>query len=239
MLISYSHKFIFIHIYKVAGTSIRDTLRPYSYDPDVFLPARLLRKLGLHNVVRLRFLEKLDGHATAQQIKEALPLKIFDEFYKFAFVRNPWDWQVSLYHFALRDTSHHQHELTKSLGSFEKYVEWRVNEDMHLQKDFVVDGNGKLIVDFIGRYESLERDFKKVCQRFGIEYNLPHLNQTPRKSYTSYYTPETIEVIAKAFKEDIEFFGYEFDQQKSLPPILRPVETEHLSRRSAASGERV
>ena len=222
MLISYSHRFIFIHVYKVAGMSIRDALKPYSFNPNVFLPTRLLRMIGVHKVVRHHRLKKLGGHARAREVRDAFPAKIFDEFYKFAFVRNPWDWQVSLYHFALKDPTHHQNELMKSFGGFEKYVEWRVNEDVKLQKDFLVDERGELLVDFIGRFETLERDFNEVCERVGVSSRLPHLNKTPRKSYTEYYTPRTAALIAEAFKEDVEFFGYDFENSKSLPPIYGP-----------------
>jgi len=222
MLISYSRRFIFIHIYKVAGTSIREALKPYSFDPNVFLPTRLLRMLGAHNVVRHHRLQKLGGHAHATQVRDALPARFFNEFYKFAFARNPWDWQVSLYNFALKDPTHHQHELTKSLGSFEKYVEWRVNEELRLQKDFVVDERGELIMDFVGRYEALERDFNEVCGRVGVSSRLPHLNKTPRKSYTDYYTSQTAALVAEAYKEDVEFFGYDFEGSVSLPPMYGP-----------------
>ena len=222
MLISYSRRFIFIHIYKVAGTSIRDALKPYSFNPNVFLPTRLLRMLGVHKVVGHHRLQKLSGHARAHEVRDAMPAKIFNEFYKFAFARNPWDWQVSLYNFALKDPTHHQHELMKSLGSFEKYLDWRVNGDLRLQKEFVVDERGELIVDFVGRYETLERDFNEVCERLGVSSRLPHLNKTPRKSYTDYYTPETIALLAEAYKEDVEFFGYDFEGSVSLPPIYGP-----------------
>ena len=222
MLISYSRRFIFIHIYKVAGTSIRDALKPYSYNPNTFLPTRLLRTLGAHKVVSHHRLQKLGGHAHATEVRDALPAEIFGEFYKFAFARNPWDWQVSLYNFALKDPTHHQHELMKSLGGFEKYLEWRVNEELRLQKDFVVDERGELIVDFVGRYETLERDFNEVCARVGAGSRLPHLNRTPRKSYTDYYTPETEALVAEAFREDVEFFGYDFEGSESLPPMYGP-----------------
>ena len=235
MLISYSHRFIFVHIYKVAGTSIRATLKPYSYDPDVFLPVRLLRMLGVHNLARHHRLHRLRGHATAREIKEALSPKIFDRFYKFAFVRNPWDWQVSLYHFALKDPSHRQHELFKTFESYEKYIEWRVAEDLHLQKDFVTDENGELMVDFIGRYETLDRDFKEVCERVGVEYQLPHLNKTPRKNYDHYYTPRAAALVAEAFKEDIELFGYDFGGLKNSDPIVRPAERERHKRGASSA----
>lgn len=237
MLISYSHKFIFVHVYKVAGTSIRDALQPYSYDPDIFLPTHILRKLGLQKLWPHHRLQRPAGHSLAIEIKQQLPAKVFDEFYKFAFVRNPWDWQVSLFHFPIRDTSHHQHELMKSLGTFDNFVRWHVGNDQkkRLQKDFVVDENGELIVDFVGRYETLDTDFQEVCRRLGITYRLPHLNQTPRKDFRQYYTPETAAVIGELYKEDIEFFGYSFDGQNKLPPILGPAESERFQRLRAAS----
>jgi hypothetical protein len=211
---------VYVHIYRVAGTSIRDALTRYAYFPDRQLPIKLLRKIGMHHLVRHYRLEQFDGHATAQEIKEKLPPRIFKSFFKFAFVRNPWDWQVSLYHFMLQNKSHRQHRLIESLGSFEKYLEWRVNEDLHLQKDFVVDAHGKLLVDFVGKYFSLAEDFRYVCQRIGCNSALPHLNSSLHGDYREYYTGRTIEIVAEAFKEDIEYFGYSFDKPLRKEPLL-------------------
>src|SRR3712207_8701173 len=72
-------------------------------------------------------------------------------------------------------------------------IEWRISEDKHLQKDFVVDEAGRLIVDFVGRYETIERDFAAVCARLEIECRLPHLNSTPHRHYMTYYTPRTFD----------------------------------------------
>ena len=47
--------------------------------------------------------------------------KVFEEYFKFGFVENPWDWQVSLYTFMLKDAKHHQHEFVKSLKDFDEY----------------------------------------------------------------------------------------------------------------------
>jgi len=215
MLISYSHQFIFVHVYKVAGTSVRHALEPYAEAPYRSLPLRLLRRLGAHHVLPQYGLLTLSTHSSARKIKEVFPPHIFEQFYKFAFVRNPWDWQVSLYHFMLKEQSHHQHEIAKSFRSFEHYLEWRVNENKHLQRDFVANEEGELIVDFIGKYETLERDFATVCDRLGLKCKLPHLNTSSHKGYKSLYTPETVALVAEAFKEDIEFFGYTFDGLKS------------------------
>ena len=220
MLISYSHKFIYVHIYRVAGTSVSEALGSYSHIPDRQLQLRLLRKMGVHRLVRHHRLEQFDGHASAQELKEKLPPRIFKGCFKFAFVRNPWDWQVSLYHFALQNRSHRQHHLIESLGSFEKYLEWRVNEDMHLQKDFVVDPSGKLLVDFVGKYFYLAQDFRYVCHRVGCNSVLPHLNASVHGDYRQYYTDRTIKLVAEAFHEDIEYFGYTFDRPSRKEPLF-------------------
>lgn len=214
MLISYSHQFIFVHVYKVAGTSVRHSLSPYARDPERYLPSRLFKRLSGHRVLPQRGLVALTTHSSARKIKQALPLDVFEQFYKFAFVRNPWDWQVSLYHFMLKERSHHQHDLMKLQQSFDQYIEWRVNEDRRLQKDFVVNENGELIVDFIGRYETLEQDFAAVCDQVGLKYHLPHLNTSSHRDYKALYTPKTSALVAEAFREDIEFFGYTFDGLK-------------------------
>lgn len=120
----------------------------------------------------------------------------------------------------LQNKSHRQHPLIKSLGSFDKYLEWRVNEDMHLQIDFVVDPNGKLLVDFVGKYISLAQDFRYVCHRTGCNSALPHLNRSTHRDYRRYYTDRTTELVAEAFKEDIEYFGYAFDKPLRKEPLL-------------------
>ena len=233
MLISYSHKFIYVHIYRVAGTSIRDALAQYAYIPDRQMHLRILRKMGVHRLVQHHRLEQFNGHATAQEIKEKLPPRIFKSFFKFAFVRNPWDWQVSLYHFMLQNKSHPQHRLIESLGSFEKYLEWRVNEELHLQKDFVVDSNGKLLVDFVGKYSSLSQDLRYVCRRIGCRnLALSHLNRSLHRDYRRYYTGRTIELVAEAFKKDIEYFGYTFDKPLHKEPLLSSGEMIWLNSRT-------
>ncbi len=215
MLISHSHKFIFIHIYKIAGTSIAESLSRYtntSLDNHSKI-IRFLRSLGVHRLIPANKINKIRNarHATALDISNSLTPEIFDNYYKFAFVRNPWDWQVSLYHFALEDTSHHQHQLTKSFGNFEKYIEWRVDGNFILQKEFLTNKNGEMIVDFVGRFEQLSDDFEKVCNHLEIENSmLPHRRSSSHKDYRTYYSDKTAGLVENAFKEDIEYFSYEF-----------------------------
>jgi len=220
MMISHPRRFIFVHIYRTAGQSISEALRPYSDDPDrLIVHVPVLRRLLKRRIVTYRALMSHNyGHATAKEIKTALPPKTFDNFHKFTFVRNPWDWQVSVYHFVVQNPLHPYHEFYKSFGRFESYLEWRIKKGVQLQKEFVVSERGELLVDFVGRYETLLKDFETVCKRVGIKCRvdikvaLPHRNQSTHNDYREYYTPQTKALVASAYEEDIDFFGYEFDK---------------------------
>ncbi len=210
MLISYKHKFIFIHVYKVAGSSIREALAPYGYEPHKLLLYRLLTKLGIEASLPYYKYKYFHEHSPAQTIREGLPGEVYEKFYKFAFVRNPWDWQVSLYHFMRQNLSHFQHDLIKQMN-FDEYIEWRVSNNFKLQKEFITDDNGQIIVDFVGKYENLSEDFQHICRILKIDVFLPHINKSKHKDYRSYYNPRTRQMIEEHFQEDIELFGYTFD----------------------------
>ncbi len=125
-------------------------------------------------------------------------------------MRNPWDWQVSLYNFALKDTNHHQHDLIQKLGSFDEYIKWRCENEVRFQKDFIYSSEGELLVDFVGRFESIGDDFKKICSRIGISASLPKLNVSNSKAYQQFYTDETRELVRRTFDSDIVLFEYDF-----------------------------
>ena len=207
MLISHRHKFIFIHNYKVAGTSIRKALAKH-----ITLYQQYKYSFALYDKVNRTINPNyMRGHITALEIKNQLPPEIYDDYFKFVFVRNPWDWQVSLYFFILQEKKHYQHNLIKSMSSFEEYIEWRVNEDGRKQKDFLVDENDSIIVDYIGKYENLQDDFNEITRKIGINASLPYKNKSKHKDYREYYNDYTRDLIEKAFKEDIEMFNYSFE----------------------------
>jgi hypothetical protein len=206
MIISHSKKFIFIHIYKVAGTSISSALKRYNYLPSK--KNKLKSTFGINPSIYSR---DFDGHITASELSKRIPTCIFDVYFKFAFVRNPWDWQVSLYHFGKQLRSHHQYDLLNKM-TFREYVDWRVNEDLKLQSDFVLSDDGEMLVDYVGRLESINQDFKEICELIGLNknYDIPWLNQSNHSEYRKYYDSESKKIIRQAFRKDIELFGYSF-----------------------------
>ncbi len=223
MLISHSKQFILIHNCKAGGTSLKKAL--YKYAP-LYRRIKYNKYLGavvkrikwdriLHAIGSLTGnykLKQVPKHARAVKTKNQLPEEIFNNYFKFVFVRNPWAWQVSLYFHMSKNKAHFQHDLIKQFDSFEEYIEWRVNEDKHLQKEYIYDENNESIVDYVGKLENIQKDLQKICQKIGMPTpEVPQKNTTNHKHYSSYYNERTKNLIAEHFSEDIELFDNEFE----------------------------
>ena len=226
MLISHSHRFIFIHVGKTGGMSMRKTLGPFCEEPERFKMRRPPKEIdGKPNRMRGVW-ETLLLHAKAKDGQKELPREVFEGYFKFAFVRNPWDLQVSMYHFVLREPTAPRHNAVKACGTFDRFVEWvAATPDPYprgitkLQRDMLTDKDGNLLVDFVGRYESLNEDFARVCRRLGLTLDLPHLNRSSHSDYRSYYNERTKAIVDECFRADIELFGYAFDGAKSAAAV--------------------
>ena len=138
--------------------------------------------------------------------------KQFEAYFKFGFVRNPWDRVVSLYE---RTEALQLREKT----TFDEFVDWIqyssatcVHSSPHrYQLDWFVDPNGNVLADFIGKFERLDEDWAFVAKKLGVSESC--LIKDPirgARHYTEYYTPRTRDIIANKFKVDIERFDYEF-----------------------------
>jgi hypothetical protein len=212
MELSYSHRFIFIHVYRAGGQSVSAALAPYAYVPREYFPrVPVVRKLmGDAKMRRLR--AHYWGHIKAKELKAELPPEVFEPFFKFAFVRNPWDWHVSNFHYISQRADHPWHEVVAPFRDLEEYLDWRIQEKgAEQQSEFVYGEDGALLVDFVGRFERLAEDFAVVCERIGIASSLPHANRSSHADFRQYYTPATRKLVADLYREDIERFGYSFD----------------------------
>lgn len=205
MQLSHSHHFIFIHIFKTAGTSMRAVFDPFTRSAILRLWHRFRSRLGSPPPPQF---PQLSDHARAAEIRDVLPGELYDRYFKFAFVRNPWDWQVSWYHYVLQNLDHHEHAAVSRLTGFEDYLRWRIDHPVWNQKAFVTDENGRTIVDFIGRFENLRTDFARICALTGVRARLPHLNRSRHADFRSYYTDRACDLLLEYCREDIEYFGY-------------------------------
>ncbi len=219
MLISHSKKFIFIHIYKTAGTSLTKMLLKYSRFKDFIyygIPGykyifKKLLQLNSSNKNLEEYITGFKTHSTALEVQEKLPSKTFDEYYKFAFVRNPYDWLGSLYFYVCRNPIIPKSKILRKM-TFLEFVNDFIDKKPGKQIDFVTDKNGKIIVDFVGKIENLEKDVKLVTRHLGIDFkNIPKKNtfkSRPNNNYLLHYDEESLIKVAEYFSEDFEKFDY-------------------------------
>jgi len=184
MLISHNNNFLFVHICKTAGSSVRLALEPYADEmPDDRL-SKLASKLGL---VRGKERVYIPKHASGLYARPRLGAETFNRLYKFTFVRNPWDLLVSSFHYIKGNERHHRHAKVSKLNTFEAFVEYEIRRGKLHQHKAICEKDGTFLVDFIGRFETPEKDFKHICKEIGVEPCLPHANASRHFSYRSYY----------------------------------------------------
>ena len=70
---------------------------------------------------------------------------------------------------------------------------------------------GKLLVDYVGRFETLQADVARISSRLNVAVSLEHFHKSKHRDYRGYYNSRTIELVAKISRDDIELFGYDFD----------------------------
>jgi hypothetical protein len=228
MLISNTHRFLFIHVGKTGGMSMREVLKQYAQEPEKFKIRRPAKMNGDRPNPLYTVWETLLLHAKARDVQKEVAPEIFDSYFKFAFVRNPWDLMVSMYHFILREPTAPRHEQVKAAGSFEGFVDWvgRTADPFpkgitKLQSEMLTDDAGRLLVDYIGHYEQLGEDFAEVAHKVGIADRLPHLNRSQHTDYRAYYSDRTRELVGECFRSDVELFGYTFDGLRANAEVVR------------------
>lgn len=216
MLLSHKYNFLFVHIAKTGGTSVRNALQKYRWRDPYYIPQFIASKMSglLHHEVGI----KMPRHARIICAREMLPYEFFNRLFKFAFVRNPWDLQVSSFHHIRRERPH----LMQGMDDFETFLRWKLNPErpyqyhidtsIELQTDYLVDLHGNVIIDYIGHYENLQNDFDHVCGEIGIKpFSLPHKRKaTNRTDYRQYYDDSTAQLVADHFRRDIDILKYSF-----------------------------
>jgi len=214
MIVSDTHKFVFIHIPKTAGISVRKTLEPYATVP-------IFKRAVPHLVKRPKQKNPLlFQHATAKNINRLVLKDRWNGYFTFCFIRNPWDWMVSWYLFwktkskAGGDICVRAKRLT-----FNDYVTWYHSTKPQPARnrirlgfsEFTHDDSKKKLIKFVGRFERFEEDFSTICSTLGIPCKVFKLNTTKRnKPYRKFYNEQSIQLVTSIFKNDIKEYGYSF-----------------------------
>ncbi|GLZ88411.1 hypothetical protein Pres01_44620 [Metapseudomonas resinovorans] len=162
------------------------------------------------------------GHVPLYWYEQQFP-EHYAQAFKFTFVRDPLERAYSAYSY-LRNNKLRMRELPAQqmvcrYRDFDEFVSrWlhvdNVRKQVHFtpQTDFLVDSLGNLAMDFIGRQESLDRDFASLCQRFDIVAPLPHVNPTLQRQAVpvrEFCSARTRRLVRRAYERDYEWLGYE------------------------------
>jgi len=184
---------IFVHIPKTAGTSIG---------------------IALYN-------NGSTGHYRWWEYKQCDPEK-FENYFKFAFVRNPVDRFISSFYYLKEGgkTSSDRYWAMTHLSKFETHSqlleEMAVNAKtkskilswghFEPQSSFICNQNGEVMVDYVGKFESVAADFQSICARLNKQVKLKHHNPTKTRPNAPSPSAEEIQAIENIYQIDMEAF---------------------------------
>lgn len=214
MIISHRHRFLFFAIPKTGTHSVRQALRAHLGPED-------MEQVGLFVKKRLPYRE-LDGishgHLSVRQIKPLIGAETFASYFKFAFVRNPFDRFVSYCAFMSRESG----EFERAPTAFMKHVIYNLRPVDHVlfvpQYLFLVDEQGQLALDFVARTEDMQGSYDAICARLGLPGQpLERVNASRHRPYWTYYDDELVSLVSGIYRYDLELFNYRFEDHARQP----------------------
>jgi len=228
MIISHRHKFIFNKTHKTAGTSIEIALSGICGDKDVITPITpedqkvreelgfrgpqnihvpitnySFRELLLSAIYRKR--KKYRRHMSCEDIKQNVSKSIWDSYFKFSIVRNPYDRMVSLYYWRGGD---------KEFGSIYKFLNSDKLNRFHSFEKYSIDG--EIAVDKVYRFENLGYFLQDLSQQLKLKepLKLPDYKAKSHtrkvKDYRDVLDEKSITIIQNLFAREFEHYGYEY-----------------------------
>lgn len=204
MILSHRYKFLFIHPAKTGGTSVElafceltNTPFKQTYEND-----------------ELSVVENCK-HSSARELRNIIGDEIWNNYFKVGFVRNPYERLLS--DFSMHQQMQQDHPWLKRdwqrYPDFRSFLEAVRNEQVRVPQEYLcsmlADDKGRLLVDFVGRFERLQDDFNYVCDRIGLpRTELPRVSTSRHGSWEGYYTADTRAAVARYSRMDFERFGY-------------------------------
>ena len=201
MLVSDSHKFVFFHFPKTAGSSITHALAPYLTHNN-----RVPRDWHIPPEPTNAWMGwQPNHHIDLLQHSPVIKCNYPYTYFKASFVRNPYDLVVSAWHnkeqpfteFVIKEVATRKNVVTR----------------YGCQLDYLSDDKDNVLVDWIGRFENIALDWKKFCYFTKIPWRpLKKHNTSWKEPYQEYYTERTFRIVANLFEKDIKHFGYTLDK---------------------------
>lgn len=206
MIISHKHRFIFFAVPRTATHSLRRALRPHLAVDD--WEQQMLNDAQALPVPALAALKH--GHISFRQLREHLPAEMLDGYFKFAFVRHPFDRFLSACFFLNRGNPEFPGRETACIKQLIRRAPFRRRILITPQSRLVADEHGRARMDYVGRFETLQDSYNEICRRVGIPpAPLPSENASANDGYASCFDEELRDWAAEFYREDFDLFGYD------------------------------
>ena len=213
LVLSKKYNYIFFHLPKNAGVSISNALINEEYQLIIKKFSQYLlkhlkgKKNNFHFSLDNRDFFFFNSHITCYDFYKLISKKEFENSFKFAVIRNPWDRMVSRYFYSKKVSNYFVN------FSFEDFVEYDIKNNQKVLNQFefcTVDRSNFCLNSFI-RFENINDDFSKIYKNiFDKSTKLKNMNSTYHDDYKKYYNTKLKDKIYKNFKKDINFFEYEY-----------------------------
>jgi len=232
MLISHRKRFIYTKTVKTAGTSVESYFEPHCMRDGEWRFSHGRREtVSDAGIIGIRTGEPLEiqgalwwNHMPAQAIRALIGETIWNDYFKFCVVRNPFDAVVSAYRFfwaskqpprprGLLERLASRSSQARALADLRDGLEnWLRSVQLPFDRNkYCIDGS--LCVDHVIRYEALFDGIQEVCRRLAIDFRpegLPHLKKSEKSPLPleSYFTPASLDLVERAYAFELSTFGY-------------------------------
>lgn len=215
MIVSFARRFLFVAVPKTATHAFRVALRPHLAETDweqqgLFgkqaFPIDALARIG-------------SGHITCREVRPFLIPGLWEQFFTFATVRNPYARFVSQVYFRYRDNAAFARDPLTTMKN--AVAGASADRWMMPQASFLIGDDERLAVDYVARYESLQADFEVICGRIGVQAcALPRVNEGHPPPFAECYDAELQEMVRTTYARDFDLFGYpaELESAAALAP---------------------
>lgn len=235
MIISFKHKFIFIKNYKTASSSIESFIYPYLDNNCIVAPTEDNKGLNYYgNFESHDLIDNFEKNSADKYIKnnisffahmpawlikkrlldisKSLNYDIFNNFFKFAVIRNPFDVIASAFFWRNSQENHLKETISlKKLIQEIKETKYKTHNVFNLNR--IMDKKlENILCDKVIKYENLDYELISVFKKIGIPYE-GNLNIFKKKNnlnynYRSLYDEDDIEILQRIFKRELDLFHY-------------------------------
>ena len=236
MLISHRKKFIFTKTSKTASTSVESYFEQYCMPEGQWTFSHAREEYaGKEGIIGYRGGNRgkqiWHNHMPAAKIRDRIGSSLWNSYFKFTVVRNPFDKLISGFYMQEKRIKNyttadklrviasklsgkaHSRDYIAGTSPIERFRSWIRNGGSMLDRNkYLIDG--EICIDYFIRYEDLENGIKHVCDKLEVDFepeNIPRLKSGIRNkqfSVNEFYDPETIDIVSKLYAFELDYFGY-------------------------------